>query len=83
MDTPITIPLTVHQQALFRAWKQQQQTLTDHINVAVTGIAAGQIDPSVMAAWTVTLKDDRIVFTPPASPLALLPDTPQADVATQ
>lgn len=64
-DKPITIPLSVHQQARFAALRAEASRIAQLQNDAVTTIIAGSHDPASFAAWSITLNATAIICTPP------------------
>lgn len=68
MADPITVPLSVHQQARFTALRAESQRIVDRQNEAVTAIIATEHDPTALAGWSINLTETAIVCTPPEKP---------------
>ncbi len=67
-DQPITIPLSVHQQARFAAFRADAARIAERQNDAVTTIIAASHDPAALAGWDIRLSETEIICTPPAKP---------------
>lgn len=66
MAEPITIALSVHQQARLREFDESIKSLQAQKAAAVTMAVSAEYDPSQFAAWSVRLTADALICTPPA-----------------
>lgn len=65
MAEPITIPLSVPVQERFAVLREQAAALDARTHEAVSWLVATVVDPDHLTGWSIDLRHDAIVCTPP------------------